>query len=326
MTLLEDDLRTALRAEAQALRVPERPELDRDVVEPGRRPGPRWLVAAACLALIVAGVVAVAQRRGDPQPPPLVGSVVPDTTLPAPSVTSVVPDTTVPTTTVAPHDTLPPQTSATALPRNGSIEPGTYTLAKPPAGAASDYRRLILTLPAGWAITDGLVHKHLDQVDEMAFSVWTGVHDVYDNPCNWQESPLSAPELDADPLHRDFDNAATGSTIGKPLHGGLANQIGRNASKLTKVELGGQAALKIELSVPAELDLTTCDQGKFQSWIGSSVTGGANDHHRPGQIDVVYMVDVDRSALVIDVSHMPATSESDLAELEAILASMIVVR
>ena len=92
------------------------------------------------------------------------------------------------------------------------------------------------------------------------------------------------------------------------------------------MELGGQAALKIELSVPAELDLTTCDQGKFQSWIGSSVTGGANDHHRPGQIDVVYMVDVDQSALVIDVSHMPATSESDLAELEAILASMIVVR
>ena len=95
MTLLEDDLRAALRAEAQALRVPERPELDREVVESGRYSGPRWLVAAACLALIVAGVVGVAQQRdGDPEPPPLVDSVVPATTVPAPTVTSVVPDTT----------------------------------------------------------------------------------------------------------------------------------------------------------------------------------------------------------------------------------------
>ena len=104
MTLLEDDLRTALRAEAQALRVPERPELDRDLVEIGRRPGPRWLVGAACLALVVAGVLAVAQRRaGDPEPPPPVGSVVPDITVPAPTVTSVVPETTAPVAPVVPE-------------------------------------------------------------------------------------------------------------------------------------------------------------------------------------------------------------------------------
>jgi hypothetical protein len=40
----------------------------------------------------------------------------------------------------------------------------------------------------------------------------------------------------------------------------------------------------------------------------------------------VYMVDVDRRLLVIDASHMPATSAADLAELKAILASMIIDR
>jgi hypothetical protein len=38
------------------------------------------------------------------------------------------------------------------------------------------------------------------------------------------------------------------------------------------------------------------------------------------------MVDVDRFPLVIDASHMPATSESDLAELNVILASLVIVR
>jgi hypothetical protein len=84
MTTLEDELRISLRTQARALRVPERPELDHDIVEPHRRPGPRWLAVAACLALIVAGVVALTQRwTGDPEPVPPVASTVPDTT-PAP--------------------------------------------------------------------------------------------------------------------------------------------------------------------------------------------------------------------------------------------------
>ena len=93
MTNLEDELRERLRTQAQALRVPERPALDRHIVEPRRQPGPRWLIAAACLALIAVGVVALALRPGgDPEPAPPVDSVVPDTTDPAPPVTTVVPD------------------------------------------------------------------------------------------------------------------------------------------------------------------------------------------------------------------------------------------
>ena len=145
--------------------------------------------------------------------------------------------TDLPTTPVASHGTLPPSSSATALPENGPLAPGTYTVAKPTA--PSDYRRLSVTLPAGWSISDGLVHKHLDQADEMALSVWTGVHDVYDDPCNWQQSPTSDHELHDEQVHSDFHEATTGSTVRKPLHGGLANQIGRNASELTSGRVGG---------------------------------------------------------------------------------------
>jgi hypothetical protein len=267
------------------------------------RKGPRRVVVAVVGLLAVAAVAAIAVV--------LIANddAVSPADRPSPAVTG---------------PASPPSASVTALPENGPLAPGRHTLAKP-EGSVADYRRLIVTLPAGWAISEGLVHKHLDQVDEVAFSVWT-VNRVYDDPCNWQKSPVSELDLSDDQVHTNFDEVTTGSAVLKPLHGGLANQIGRNASELTKVELGGQPTLKIELSVPAQLDLATCDQGQFRSWTGFSTTGDTNAHHTPGQIDVVYMVDVDRRPLVIDASHMPATSASDLAELEAILASMIVDR
>jgi hypothetical protein len=122
MTILEDDLRAALRAEAQALQVPQRPALDRHVVTPSHRRGQRWLAAAACSALIIGGVAVLAQRDADvpePAPPaasvtsvvPDVTSVDPDLTLPAVPVTSVVSDTTesvVPVTTASLEPLTPP--------------------------------------------------------------------------------------------------------------------------------------------------------------------------------------------------------------------------
>ena len=129
----------------------------------------------------------------------------------------------------------------------------------------------------------------------MAFSVWN-VNDVYDDPCNWQQSSLSELDLGDDQVHKDFHEVATGSTVPKPLNGGLANQLLRNASQMTSVELGGESALRIELSVPGWLDLAACDEASPELE-GVATTGAdANAHHTPGQIDVVYMVDVDRKA------------------------------
>ena len=96
MTTLEDDIRAVLVAQAEALRVPPRPTLDPNVGEGDGPRGARWLAAAACLALVAAGIVALAAwPSGDPEPAP-VASIVPDTTTPAPTVTSVVPDKAVP--------------------------------------------------------------------------------------------------------------------------------------------------------------------------------------------------------------------------------------
>lgn len=216
------------------------------------------------------------------------------------------------------------------LPSAGSLAPGTYSLANPYAvgnpvrncdRGCADYRQIIFTLPAGWATSDGLVYKHLGEPGEVAFSAWT-VDQVYADPCHWQGSTLSPLDL------VDHSHDQTGAIVLAPGAGGLANQALRGPSPraLTPATLGGQSALRIDLSVPAGLDISTCDNGQFRSWTEWKVVDGADSHYATGQLDTVYEIDVDRRPLVIDASHMPATSREDRAELDAVLTSMVIDR
>jgi hypothetical protein len=82
----------------------------------------------------------------------------------------------------------------------------------------------------------------------------------------------------------------------------------------------------IELTVPAELDISTCDLGEYRAWTEWDVVDAANAHFAAGQVDEVYFVDVDRRTLVIDATYRLGSSPADVAELEQILASIDVVR
>jgi hypothetical protein len=275
----------------------------------GRWPSPRFPVMNQATRLALASVAAVAVA--------LLGFrlLVPGQGLGGPDVPSSV----APTPLVTPGE----------LPASGALEEGAYFIDNPYTDGkpgrscergCSDYRRITFRLPAGWATSDGLVHKHLNEPDEAALSVWT-VDRVYADPCHWQESELTPLDLEN---HSHLESGAL--LLPASYDGGLVNQLGRDASAPMEVTLGGQQALRIELSVPADLDITTCDRGELRSWSEWDVADGANSHHAGGQIDVVYLVDVDRRALVIDASHMAAISPEDLAELEGILASLHIDR
>lgn len=236
------------------------------------------------------------------------------------------------------------------VPTSGSLHPNPwgYYFANPNAdstgncvSACSGYRQVIFTLPSdGWASKNGLVYKHLGQPDEVAFSLWA-VRDVYEDPCHWQHSVLSPVDI----THQT--GVVNGAIVLAPYVGGLANQtlrgpIPRAITPVTFSSVWGGiiehvTALRIDLSVPAELAISTCDQGQFRSWPatynGTEVNNAtsltddkANSHHVGGQLDSVYMVNADRWPLVIDASHMPASSATDVAELRAIVASMVIER
>lgn len=217
-----------------------------------------------------------------------------------------------------------PAATPGALPTAASLQPGTYFIANPYVDAdpvrscergCSDYGSIRFTLPDGWATADGLVFKNLGQANELAFSVWTP-DQVYADPCHWQTSAVG-PEGPLVPSANPYGIA-------------LQNQAGRGESTPIGVVFGGEQtanlASRIELSVPADLDITSCDRGEYRSWTEWDVPGSANSHHAAGQVDVVYLVDVDRRVLLIDASHMPGASQEELAELEAILASMVIHR
>jgi hypothetical protein len=220
-------------------------------------------------------------------------------------------------TTVSTSPEVPVVTSPTSLPLGDRLNSGTHSLAR--RGCCSDFHRIIFTLPEGWNTSNDLIHKHLGEPNEMAFSVWV-VRDVYADPCRWQESALGQ----LDDIHPEVHEVE--GTRFTRSEGGLANQAHRGdlPREMTVVTLGGQAAARIDLSVPVDLDIATCDDGEFRSWM--DVTDRPNSHHASGQLDSVYMVDVDRAPAVLDVSHMPATSEEELRELDSILASMVVDR
>src|SRR5258707_7335695 len=113
-----------------------------------------------------------------------------------------------------------------SLPKAGALAPGTYFLANPDpvcAGGCSAYAGIYFTLPAGWASSNGLVYKHLNQPGEVAFNAWT-VDQVYADPCRWQGSALSPLDI----THSSYD-PATGALILVPYGGGVGNQALRGA-------------------------------------------------------------------------------------------------
>jgi hypothetical protein len=64
-----------------------------------------------------------------------------------------------------------------------------------------------------------------------------------------------------------------------------------------------------------QIDLADCDEGEFASWYGRYRQG-------PGQVDRVYIIDVDSERLVLDMSWMLDSTNADRSELQAIVDSI----
>jgi hypothetical protein len=250
--------------------------------------------AAALVAVVVAGI-----------------AFFPRSTPPGGGVGGVPSVSPAPTSGATP---LPPPTSTAAASAaapefpgfSDDVRPGTYKWA---AGGATP-ADITFTLPAGWASRFGIPHKDRGGPGEIAFGNWI-IANVYADACQWQESAL---------------NPVVGPTV-DDLASALAAQEDRNATAPTDVTLGGYPAKRVELSIPADLDTATCDGGTLRTWVAPGedpalVTNTENLGMHAGQLNVVYIVDVDGDRLVIDTWHMPGTSAADLAELDAILASM----
>lgn len=268
----------------------------RAVIGPWRMPTmnkfvPIGLGAAAVVVALVIG----AQLLGPPAP----GGVGT-----APSATP----TTMPSPSAAPSVATP---SAA-----GGLPEGPFEIVD--EGATDAPVRISATIPAsGWRSLPefgGLSKGDETDPPEAALLMWSWPAGtsffVYGDPCQWKSTIPATPATTVDDL------AAA-----------LAAQPSRDASEPTDVTIGGHTGKRVTLHVPDDAPTRAeafkdCDQQTFASY-GTLTAGSEPDrtHQGPGQVDELWILDVDGAIVIIDAMYRPDTPAELVDELRAVAES-----
>jgi hypothetical protein len=232
------------------------------------------------------------------------GTAAPSTS----GATDPIATTAAPSTAVAPAPTSPPN-----LPSGVSLDPGTYRLLPSVVGAR--FPSIDITVPSGWSGGGWLLNRPRTghDIPPIAIQFWD-VDRIFGHPCQWQGT-LRDP----------------GPTV-DDLAAALALVPMRAATTPSDVTLDGASGKYLEWSVPADLtveansnfpDCDTTGEGMhdFVSWTGLGAAS-SRYHQAPGQVDYVWILDVDGSRLVIDAFSMPYATEAELAELRTVVQSI----
>ena len=164
--------------------------------------------------------------------------------------------------------------------------------------------RIQITLPDGWFNYKGVAVGKGRKFRPKTFVFFWDVAEVYPRPCKWAFKSMIDPG-------RDVEGLASA----------LAKQPLRNATAPTDTEFAGFRAKYLELSVPTNIDFDDCDEGFFESW---TANGWASDRYQqtPGQVDRIWILDVNGERLVIDASYLPEATPQDRTELERVVDSI----
>jgi hypothetical protein len=128
---------------------------------------------------------------------------------------------------------------------------------------------------------------------------------VYADPCHYQYPGL------LDPL--------PGPTV-EDLATALASRPGLDSTTPAAVTMSGYQGRQLTLTAPASFDgCTLTPDGSFRVW---ELPLGATNDMAPGQVDRVWILDVDGERLVIDAQEQPGQAAEVRAEIGAILDSI----
>lgn len=128
---------------------------------------------------------------------------------------------------------------------------------------------------------------------------------VYGDPCEWSTTRPDTPATTVD-----------------ELVAALAAQASRDASEPVDITVDGYSGKSITLHVPDDAVFSDCDRATFGSWgVPGPDESPFRYHQSPGQIDVVWAVDVDGVLAVINWAYYAGTPQSVVEELQAIVES-----
>jgi hypothetical protein len=157
--------------------------------------------------------------------------------------------------------------------------------------------------PGGWAMETG--PNGFDPPDGagiIAFTVNKEFY-VYADPCSWSSTRPDSPATTVD-----------------ELVAALANQASRNPSAPEEITVGGYSGKKITLHVPDDASFSDCDERTFAT-LGVEDEDPALWAQGPGEIDEVWIVDVDGRIVVMNGGYYADTPQHAVDELHAILGS-----
>lgn len=186
------------------------------------------------------------------------------------------------------------------LPAIGLIGAGRYLFPKGPFSAAS----FTLTMPAAWIAENSgqTIGKHPNESGrQVGFSVSIVDH-LYADPCGSNET------LEIGPTAEDLAEA-------------LGALPGPDVSDPVAVSFGGRPGLMVELTVPSDIDVDSCDPPiGLQIWLDRN----ANKYFVAGPESVarIHAADVDGGRFVMVAGWDHTAAPEDIAELEAIIASI----
>ncbi len=125
-----------------------------------------------------------------------------------------------------------------------------------------------------------------------------------------------------DACHYSTTRPDTPATTVNELVDALANQASREASAPEDITLDGYAGKKIILQEADDVDITACDEGGDSlTLFGLPGDDRARYSQGAGQIEELWIVDVDGLIVVLDGLYYADTMPSVVDELRAILAS-----
>jgi len=129
---------------------------------------------------------------------------------------------------------------------------------------------------------------------------------VYGDPCQWSTTRPDTPATTVDEVMT-----------------ALSAQASRDASEPVDVTLDGYAGKAITLHVPDDADFSACDRATFGSWgLPGADQTPFRYHQDPGQIDEVWVLDVDGELAIIDWAYYEGTPQAVVDELREIVESI----
>jgi hypothetical protein len=128
---------------------------------------------------------------------------------------------------------------------------------------------------------------------------------VYGDPCDWRRTRPQTPATTVD----EIVNA-------------LAKQASRDPTEPKKITVGGYPGKKITLHVPDDVQFRKCDENTFAT-LGVAGEEPALWAQGPGEIDEIWVVNVDGRVALFEGGHYADTRADAVDELHEILSSAV---